>query len=64
MAADPVLDQAHKFPIQLKAAARVPLTDLADWCAVGVVASLPWSTSATGILIVWMITGFTPLPGR
>ncbi len=30
---------------------------LADWLAVGVAVSLPWSTSATGILIaVWLIT--------
>ncbi len=42
--------------MQLGAAARIPFTDLTDWCAVGVVASLPWSTSATGILIVlWLL---------
>ncbi|MGD0026668.1 MAG: ligase, partial [Xanthobacteraceae bacterium] len=29
---------------------------LADWLAVGVAVSLPWSTSATGILIVlWLV---------
>jgi hypothetical protein len=32
------------------------LTRLADWLAVGVAVSLPWSTSATGILIVlWLV---------
>ena len=37
--------------------ARVRLERLADWLAVGVAASLPWSTSATGILIaIWLIT--------
>jgi O-antigen ligase len=36
--------------------ANIAFADLADWCALGVVASLPWSTSATGILIVlWLV---------
>lgn len=35
---------------------RVGLQRLADWLAVGVAVSLPWSTSATGILIAaWLI---------
>lgn len=50
------MDQVQKIPTQLGAAARIPFADLADWCAIGVVASLPWSTSATGILIVlWLV---------
>jgi O-antigen ligase len=33
------------------------LTKAADWLTVAVVASLPWSTSATGILLVaWLVT--------
>src|SRR5579863_9422188 len=36
------------------------LAQIADWLAVGVAVSLPWSTSATGILIVlWL---FAALP--
>ena len=36
---------------------RVRLERLADWLAVGVAVSLPWSTSATGILIaLWLVT--------
>jgi hypothetical protein len=35
---------------------RVRLERLADWLAVGVAVSLPWSTSATGILIaLWLV---------
>lgn len=35
---------------------RASLLPLADWLAVGVAASLPWSTSATGIFIaLWLI---------
>jgi O-antigen ligase len=35
----------------------IPFTAITDWCAIGVAASLPWSTSATGILIVlWLIS--------
>ena len=35
---------------------RVRFERLADWLAVGVAVSLPWSTSATGILIaLWMV---------
>ncbi len=38
------------------------LARLADWLAVAVAVSLPWSTSATGILIaVWLITVFPTL---
>ena len=37
-------------------AVRARLTDAADWLAVAVAMSLPWSTSATGILLVlWLI---------
>jgi hypothetical protein len=33
------------------------LTKAADWLAVAVAASLPWSTSATAILLVaWLVT--------
>jgi O-antigen ligase len=36
---------------------RIPFTAVADWFAIGVAASLPWSTSATGILIVlWLVS--------
>ena len=35
---------------------RVRLARLADWLAVAVAASLPWSTSATGILVaLWLL---------
>ena len=35
---------------------RQGLEQLADWLAVGVAVSLPWSTSATGILVVlWLL---------
>src|SRR5208282_1665853 len=35
---------------------RVRFERLADWLAVGVAVSLPWSTSATGILIAaWLV---------
>jgi O-antigen ligase len=38
-------------------AIRIPFPAIADWFAIGVAASLPWSTSATGILIVlWLIS--------
>jgi hypothetical protein len=36
---------------------REQLAQIADWAAVGVAISLPWSTSATSILLVlWLIT--------
>jgi O-antigen ligase len=36
---------------------RLPFAALADWSAIGVAASLPWSTSATGILIaLWLVS--------
>jgi O-antigen ligase len=36
---------------------RTRLAELADWLAVAVAVSLPWSTSATGILLVlWLLT--------
>jgi O-antigen ligase len=39
-----------------KAFDLVTLQKLADWLAIGVAVSLPWSTSATGILIVlWLV---------
>jgi O-antigen ligase len=38
-------------------ARRIPFAAIADWFAIGAAASLPWSTSATGILIVlWLIS--------
>jgi O-antigen ligase len=54
------LNQAEKLPLQLGAAKHIPFAELADWCAVGVVASLPWSTSATGILIVFWLVCLIP----
>jgi O-antigen ligase len=38
--------------LRVRALDRRGLEQLADWLAVGVAASLPWSTSATGILVV------------
>ena len=36
---------------------RKRIAQIADWAAVGVAVSLPWSTSATSILLVlWLIT--------
>src|SRR5580693_5318629 len=36
---------------------RKRIAQLADWAAAGVAVSLPWSTSATSILlVVWLIT--------
>lgn len=41
---------------------RVFMLRLADWFAVGVAVALPWSTSATGILIVlWLASAVTAL---
>lgn len=38
---------------------------LADWLALGVAVSLPWSTSATGILLAfWLLAGITALEPR
>jgi O-antigen ligase len=39
---------------------RQALARLADWLAVGVAASLPWSTSATGILIALWLAAILP----
>jgi O-antigen ligase len=42
--------------VRAKAFDRQKLEQLADWLAVGVAVSLPWSTSATGILIaLWLV---------
>jgi O-antigen ligase len=50
------IDRMTSIPI-LSGFDGVRLERLADWLAVGVAVSLPWSTSATGILIaVWLIT--------
>src|SRR5579863_4491345 len=36
---------------------RKRLAQIADWAAIGVAVSLPWSTSATSILLVlWLLT--------
>ena len=49
------IDRMTSIPI-ISGFDRVRLERLADWLAVGVAASLPWSTSATGILIAaWLI---------
>ena len=40
---------------------RVRLERLADWLAVGVAVSLPWSTSATGILIAAWLLAVLPI---
>jgi O-antigen ligase len=39
---------------------RLRLADTADWLAVATVVSLPWSTSATGILLVLLLLAFIP----
>jgi len=41
-------------------ASRWNLLDLADWLAVAIAASLPWSTSVTAILVVMWIIAFIP----
>ena len=42
--------------LRARALDRQGLEQLADWLAVGVAVSLPWSTSATGILVVlWLL---------
>jgi O-antigen ligase len=41
----------------------IPFADMADWLAIGVVASLPWSTSITSILVgLWLIALLPTLP--
>src|SRR5262245_66093696 len=43
----------------------IRLSRVADWMAVGVAVSLPWSTSATSILIVlWLIAVLPTLTAR
>jgi O-antigen ligase len=39
---------------------RLRLADTADWLAVATVVSLPWSTSATGILLVLLLLALIP----
>jgi O-antigen ligase len=39
---------------------RIPFAAIADWFAVGVAASLPWSTSATGVLVVLWLLALLP----
>ncbi|MEA2930914.1 MAG: O-antigen ligase [Hyphomicrobiales bacterium] len=49
-------DAAANASLIRRAFDRARLERLADWLAVAVVVSLPWSTSATGILIVvWLV---------
>ena len=45
--------------LRAKAFDQRSLSAIADWTAVGVAVSLPWSTSATGILIVVWLLAFT-----
>jgi hypothetical protein len=45
---------------QGRIASRSNLFDLADWLAIAIVASLPWSTSATAILVVLWVIAFIP----
>ena len=40
------------------------LLQLADWLALGVVMSIPWSTSATGILIALWLVAVLPSVGE
>jgi hypothetical protein len=40
---------------------RKRLAQIADWAAVGLAVSLPWSTSLTSILlVVWVLTLLAP----
>jgi O-antigen ligase len=39
---------------------RLRLAEIADWLAVATVVSLPWSTSATGILLVLLLLALIP----
>src|SRR5471030_3096348 len=39
---------------------RLRLADAADWLAVATAVSLPWSTSATGILLVLLLLALIP----
>ena len=39
---------------------RKQVAQLADWAAVGVAVSLPWSTSATSILLVLWLVALLP----
>jgi O-antigen ligase len=39
---------------------RKRVAQLADWAAVGVAVSLPWSTSATSILLVLWLVALLP----
>jgi len=43
---------------------RVPFFDIADWCAIALAASLPWSTSATSILAVLWLAFLLPTLDR
>jgi O-antigen ligase len=43
---------------------RVPWLRFADWCAIAAAASLPWSTSATGIFVALWIVTLLPGLGR
>lgn len=53
---------AGATPTAAPRAARDRLVPVADWLAVALVASLPWSTSATGILVVlWLVTALPTL---
>ena len=46
--------------LRARALDRQGLEQLADWLAVGVAVSLPWSTSATGILVVLWLLALLP----
>lgn len=47
-------------PIKLRGRWRGTLQSLADWLAVAVAMSLPWSTSATGVLVVLWLAAALP----
>src|SRR5271165_5523699 len=49
--------------LRARALDRLGFEQLADWLAVGVAVSLPWSTSATAILVVlWLLAVLPTLP--
>lgn len=53
---------AMTIPLRAKALDRQSVQQLADWLAVAVAASLPWSTTATGILLaLWLVAALPTL---
>src|ERR1700681_3351019 len=47
--------------LRTKSVERQKLNQFADWLAVAIAVSLPWSTSASGILIALWLVAFLPI---